>query len=362
MSQPLRRSISSSRRLAAACLSLLAVTLAPSAFGGQCFSITSPVIGIGGEVAEFAGLNMSGYSASISWGDGTGSAGVVRLNVPPPFGPPSPTTPRRHNFTIFGQHVYSGALTANHISVLFTGPGVFGSNSCESDAFDVVMPDSLSNPQWTLTEAVPGVPFSGVIATFSDSNPSAVASDFTAWITWGDQLIGEGVVSGSAGAFSISGSHTYDLSGPLTASVAISEFAWPPPSYSPTLLKAAGTVVVTREAQPPGPPPPGGDALSDPTLQLTSATVDVPVTGVIATFTDSNPSAITSDFTALINWGDGTQSAGVVSRSANTFSVSAPAGGHTFVRRGSTTVSAHLTEIANGTARSRATGAVLVVR
>lgn len=246
MPRSLRRSTSSSRRLAAASLSLLIVTLSPSTFG-QCLTITSPVIGIGGDVAEFVGLNTSGYSASIDWGDGTGSVGIVTRNIPvlpPP--PPKPGGLRHYSFTVFGKHVYSGPLTGNHIAVSFRGAGTSGAASCESDAFDVVTPDSLSNPQLTLTAATPEVPFSGVVATFSDSNTSATSSDFTAWINWGDGQIGQGEVSGSAGAFSISGDHVYvrGTAPDITISVAISEFAWPPPSYSPTLLTVAGPVVV----------------------------------------------------------------------------------------------------------------------
>ncbi len=244
MSRSLRRSILSSRRFAVAALSLLIATPAPSAFG-QCFSITSPVIGIGGDVAEFEGLNISGYSASIDWGDGTASEANVMRNIPPPFPPPKPGVPPHYSFAVWGKHVYSNPLTANHISVFFHGPGILGPSSCESDAFDVVMPDSLGNPQLILTAATPEVAFSGVVATFDDSNTSAVASDFTAWINWGDGQIGQGDVSGSAGVFSISGSHVYGRvnKSVLTVSVAISQFAWPPPSYSPTLLTVAGPVV-----------------------------------------------------------------------------------------------------------------------
>jgi hypothetical protein len=121
-----------------------------------------------------------------------------------------------------------------------------------------------------------------------------------------------------------------------------------------------GTFQGTPSPPPPPPPPPGGDVLSNPTLQLASAAKGIPITGVIATFTDSNTSAITADFTALINWGDHTQSTGVVSSSAGAFSVSAPPGGHTYTERGSVTVSVHLTEVANGTASSTATGTVEV--
>lgn len=117
--------------------------------------------------------------------------------------------------------------------------------------------------------------------------------------------------------------------------------------------------LLTEEVQDsPSPPPPGGDVLSNPTLQLSSAKNGVPVTGVIATFTDSNPSAIVSDFTAMINWGDGTESAGVVSGSAGTLNVSASPEGHTYSERGSFTVSVSLS--APGVTSSVATGTVSV--
>jgi hypothetical protein len=64
----------------------------------------------------------------------------------------------------------------------------------------------------------------------------------------------------------------------------------------------------------------------------------------------------------LINWGDHTQSAGAVSSSGGAFSVSAPPGGHTYEMQGPVTVSVHLTEVANGTASSTATGTVEVAK
>lgn len=120
----------------------------------------------------------------------------------------------------------------------------------------------------------------------------------------------------------------------------------------------AAFAVVAPPPPPPGPPPPGGDVLSNPRLLLTRATVDIPVKGVIATFRDSNPSAVVSDFTALIDWGDGTQSAGVVGGSSGTLSVSAPAGGHAYGQTSFIKVSVSLS--APGVASSTAKGRVFV--
>jgi hypothetical protein len=113
--------------------------------------------------------------------------------------------------------------------------------------------------------------------------------------------------------------------------------------------------------RPPPPPPPGGDVLSSPKLMLKRAHVNVPVMGVIATFRDSNPSALVSDFTAVIDWGDGTQSDGVVTKpSPGVLDVSAASGGHTYGTRGRVTVSVSLS--APSVTESTATGTVQVRR
>ena len=44
----------------------------------------------------------------------------------------------------------------------------------------------------------------------------------------------------------------------------------------------------------------------------------------VATFTDANPNATASDFTATITWGDGTTSAARWSSTGNGFAVTAP--------------------------------------
>jgi hypothetical protein len=77
---------------------------------------------------------------------------------------------------------------------------------------------------------------------------------------------------------------------------------------------------------------------------------NVPVTGLIATFSNSDSSPNLSDFTATIAWGDGMESAGVVSfgSQAGTVSVSAPPEGHTYPKKHkaySVKVSVNLAEV-----------------
>src|SRR5947199_165880 len=57
-----------------------------------------------------------------------------------------------------------------------------------------------------------GVPFSGQVATFTDANPTAPLTDFTATIDWGDGTTTPGVITqpgGTGTAFVVSGTHTY---------------------------------------------------------------------------------------------------------------------------------------------------------
>lgn len=62
----------------------------------------------------------------------------------------------------------------------------------------------------------------------------------------------------------------------------------------------------------------------------------VPASTIVATFTDTNPGAAITDFTAVINWGDGTVSPGTISQvggSSTQFEVT-PTGGHTYAEEG----------------------------
>jgi hypothetical protein len=51
--------------------------------------------------------------------------------------------------------------------------------------------------------------FSGVVATFTDGNRGATAADFTGIIIWDNGTASFGTIGGSAGSFTVSGSHTF---------------------------------------------------------------------------------------------------------------------------------------------------------
>src|SRR5262249_52890533 len=69
-----------------------------------------------------------------------------------------------------------------------------------------------------------GAAFTGTVATFSDADAAAKASDFTATITWGDGHTSAGTVAaGANGGFTVSGTNTYAREGTYNISVTITD-------------------------------------------------------------------------------------------------------------------------------------------
>jgi hypothetical protein len=308
---------------------------------------------------------VASYSATIDWGDGTATTGSVRGIPCPVCGPrdtPHPLTLYTH--VVSGTHTYSNSMSGVRISARVSRGGQ-ELISCTTNRFDVL--DGLfGNPTFLLPQIIEaGTPVTGLIATFSDSDPSLTLSDFAAVIDWGDgtpQSAGVVGIGSQAGTLSVSappGGHAYSGAAghAFTVGITVTLDELIAPGHH-TL--AAGSVTVLMPGSPP--PTPGGDVLSNPQLLRTQATLGKAFFGLIATFDDSNPSPAVSDFTATIDWGDGTQSAGVVGKAGQTLRVSTPAGGHTYNHRGFYTASVSLTEVSPGTANSTASGTISVLR
>ena len=153
-----------------------------------------------------------------------------------------------------------------------------------------------------------GAGFTGTVATFSDADENTSPANYTATIDWGDANTSAGTVAASGGGFTVSGSHAYAEEGTYTVTVSISDLD----SNSTT---ATGTVTVADAA-------------------LSAAGLHLPlhnhaVSGVIASFTDSDPGGTVTDYTATIKWGDGTSSTGTVAALGGGFTVS---GSHTYAK------------------------------
>jgi hypothetical protein len=167
--------------------------------------------------------------------------------------------------------------------------------------------------------ATEGSPFTGTVATFTDPDRAATPSDYSATIDWGDgSPLDTGVVTGGSGSFSVSGTHTYTEEATDAVTVTITD------------VDNAGNNAATHSTA----------NVADATLGSNCATPAVSTmsfSGMVANLTDANSFATTSDFTATINWGDGSSSAGTVSSpTGGTFTVS---GSHTYSSTGPESIS-----------------------
>jgi hypothetical protein len=94
--------------------------------------------------------------------------------------------------------------------------------------------------------------------------------------------------------------------------------------------------------------------LAEPTNPQTTiqATAGVPVSAVLGSFSDTDPNGTAGDYTAVVNWGDGSQSGATLSPAGGGFSAT---GNHTFTRQGTFQVSTTVTDFGGSTQTSRVT-------
>ena len=192
------------------------------------------------------------------------------------------------------------------------------------------------SPSLALTE---GTVFNGVLGTFTDNDGDAL-SHYSVNINWGDgsQLSQAIVTVGTGGVLQVSGSHTYD-EGSYVA------------TFSITDSDASSATGV------------GSATVSDAPLTLISSPALISFTPgaalsnlVLAHFSDGNPSALLSDFTRTINWGDGSPTTpGTIVAGASDFSL---LGSHTYTTGGPFVITTSVLDDGGASVRTIATAAV----
>lgn len=155
-------------------------------------------------------------------------------------------------------------------------------------------------------------------ASFSSATVATFTADssgtYTASINWGDKSAASTgtVVSTASGSYSVEGSHDYTKYGTYTITVKITNQS-----------DKTSTVFSTAKV---------ADAPLTATPIAISAVRNVAFSGDVATFVDADPNAVATPKpteTAIINWGDGTSSAGTITQATTggPFTVS---GKHTY--------------------------------
>ena len=210
-------------------------------------------------------------------------------------------------------HVYAEDGT-DTVSVTINDVG----GSTTTDTGSTTVADAPLTAAGTTLNSTEGATLAAMVATFTDANPNAPLSDFTATVNWGDGTNSIGTVTENAGVFSVAGTHTYAEEGSYTSVVTISDVGG-------STAQATSTATVV-----------------DAPLTAGTATVSGGVEGATAatlsaTFSDANTGATASDFSGTIAWGDGTTTTfteAAVAGSNGNFTVS---GSHLYAQEGTYT-------------------------
>ncbi|HLN18457.1 MAG TPA: hypothetical protein VK277_17075 [Acidimicrobiales bacterium] len=255
-------------------LSLAAVGVTASAAGATGGSVTGLSISategstFGGNVATFVdpACGSPTYSATVDWGDGTQSSGGITFNGTCAAG-----------YNVIASHTYAEEGTySTSISVTGTD-GFSGTGTGSANVADASLTLAPSTVTFTAHKT-----FTAQVATLTDADPGAAASDFTATIDWGDGQHSAGTVAGGQGGpFTVSGTHAYKQSGSHTVTVAADDVG----GAQATTQSPAGSLVVTG-------------------LTI-HATHGVTFGNNVAGFVD--PLCSNASFSATVNWGDGSK-------------------------------------------------------
>jgi hypothetical protein len=285
---------------------------------------TEGITAISAPTVSFDDTNLSAttadYTATINWGDGNTTV----------VGSASFTANGGHGFTFTGPtHIYEvgGTYTINvTIQDIGGAPPITANNAVAT----------IADPPLTITQTTGGggagtegiTAISAPTVSFTDGNANAALSDFTATIDWGD---GTSTTGASAGTFSFNGgiftftpstTHTYGEDGNYIITETIQDVGGASPISAIATANVADATLTKGSA---------------PNIVATEGT-PISAGTTIATFTDGNPLAKAGDFTATIDWGDGTSSPGTVAVDPHGgFDVNVTGSGHTYSHEGTFT-------------------------
>lgn len=240
------------------------------------------------------------YSATIDWGDGSVTAGTVTYQ------------PALSEFQVTGggDHIYSTFGTKT-VTVTLAHDAV--PNITVTDTAIITDPPVVAQGGFTYTANEGATPLPQTLATFTDPGGALPVSHYSATIQWGDGNTTAGTVQAVGNQFSVLGSHPYAEEG--TGAIAV-------------VIVHDGNSTVTAVSS---------YSIADPPVRLTGATLSTTegsvLSAAVATFIDPGGSEDVGDFSAQINWGDGTVSPGTITLSAAN-GVYTVAGSHVYLGAG----------------------------
>jgi hypothetical protein len=258
------------------------------------------------------------FTANIDWGDGSSSAGTI--------------TGATGSFTVTGSHTYAEEGTRSVVTTIADSADANDTGAATSTA---TVADASLTGSARAVSAVEGSGFSGTVFSFTDANPNGAPGDFAASVSWGDGNTSTGTVAANAsGGFDVTATHTYAEEGSFTVTTTVND--------------AGGSTTQGT----------GRATVADAPLTATGRSIVSlnPVSTVVASFTDADPGGAASDYTATINWGDGTAATtGTVAASGSGFTAS---GTHTYGVLGPYTITTQICD-AGGSCASASSNAMV---
>jgi hypothetical protein len=155
------------------------------------------------------------YNATIAWGDASSS-------------PPPPVTitqtgasPMGNTFEVRGDHTYTeeGTYTLKVTITDIDTPSNNATVSSTAKIADAPLTARCATPPFSTQT------YNGPTAVFTDQSSTGTLSDFSATINWGDSSSSTGTIVGGPGnvPYTVSGSHTYTTTGPVTITTVITD-------------------------------------------------------------------------------------------------------------------------------------------
>jgi hypothetical protein len=279
--------------------------------------------------------SVADYSATVDWGDNTTPDNTFDVNANIFIVQAGST------FLVEGSHIYTkespvGGYTITTTIHHETAPDVVTS-TLRAFVSDPAVSATGGFTFSAVEGALPNAP--ETVATFTDpagaellgSNPAP--GEYSATINWGDgSAATSGTISYSAGTFTVQGNHQYSQDGKYSISVLLQHGAAPNVSVASTAVVSDPSVV-----------------LNGPALLSFAATEGTPsALQRVATFTDPGGPESMNNYSATINWGDGTPvSAGTITYSGGTFTVW---GSHAYAEESGTTGPSITVTVSHGSA------------
>jgi hypothetical protein len=259
-----------------------------------------------GTIASFFDVDdtAGSYTAKVFWDDGTSSVATI-------------VNRGGGNYDVVVSHPFSEEEGQNKVVTVTVNDSDGGAARVD---YTATLQDAPLTASGTTVTATEGAQFTGTVGTFTDAGGGRL-SDYTAQIVWGDGSTTSGTVSGANGGYTVSGVHAYAEDGAYSIRFTVndaggaSDSALSTASLFEAVLPATGFTIGTTE----------GAVFS----------------GAVATFADPGSNDPASEYTAQIDWGDGTTTTGIVTGGGGSYSVS---GTHAYAEDGAYTTRVTFTE------------------